>query len=358
MTLISPDKKIKLQYSDEEIISFIADFRQVFPNEESLARLINELYNLGIFSACLACGNENIEVLRDARLIRCIDCSAERWLTSGTFFHGAKKLFPWVLDIWLKANGIFLASSRFHKLVGVAQSTALQISKRIAMVISSTYEEDSPEISTSFFIELFSRRSTESIAQQHPRSEQAAIDKSLQDSAIEENEENSLVDVQANNMTESQREVFELILFEQINSDDIMERLPHRNFSEVAAALTMLELSGHIQRFSGDNYVRVRTASGIKHALSSLVTDETVNSFESIKYAVKTLFHSVSRKHIQHYVAKFWCLFQTEKWKGHELLHACAAYRHITEREITASVTPPYMKIPAQCLQLTEHSYV
>lgn len=356
MSFNSPThKQIKLQYSDEEILAFIADFKKVFPDEKSLARLISDLYKLGHFAACLACESENIDILRDARLIKCLDCSAERWLTSGTFFHGAKKLFPWVLDIYLKANGIFLASSRFHKLVGVAQSTALQISKRIAMVITSTYEEDSPEISTSFFIELFSRRSAESIAQQHPRSEQTAINESQRD--FEEDDDNIPED-QVGNMTALQLEVFEHILYEPINSDDIIDKLPQRTFGEVAAALTMLELSGNIQRLSGDNYIRVRKPTDAKHSSSSLITDKTENSFESIKYVIKTLFHAVSRKHIQHYIAKFWCIFVRDDWKGSELLHACAAYRHITEREITASVTPAFMRMPAQCLQLKEHIFI
>lgn len=350
----SQKKQIKLTYSDEEVLAFIAEFRRTFPDEEALARLINQLYNLGLYGACHACQSERIQLLKDGRLIKCQDCSTERWLTSGTFFHGAKKLFPWILDICLKTNGIFLSSSRFHKLVGVAQSTALIISKRISQVIASTYDEPNPEISTSLFLDLYSRRSSESVAQQHPRSEQFAIDKINEDNSDEDNFDDDPVET----LNELQREVLEHLSSKPKNIDDLAEELPHFEFGKIAAALTILELSRLIKSEIGDYYVKVRKTTNTKCSFTALITDETEKSFDSIKYVIKTLFHGVSRKHIQYYIAKFWCLISRDKWKGHELLHACAAYHHITEREITTSITPLFMPMPKEILQLGEHAFI
>lgn len=355
--------QIKICYSDEEVLFYIAEFRKTYPDETSLAHVINDLYKMGNLRSCTSCESEDVQILKDGRLIKCQACFTERWLTSGTFFHGAKKLFPWMLDIYLKANGIFLASSRFHKLVGVAQSTALLISKKIATVIKATYEDEDPEISTSFFLELYFRRSAESIAQQHPRSEQAAVEAEGQTKSEDEHtttsETNSAPsEDKESEMSDIQKEVFDNISTVPISGDELTEKLSHRSPGEVFAALTILEIAGLVERMSGDNYVRIKKASNPRTMRSDLMTDETESSFDMIKDFVTTLFHGVSRKHIEKYIAKFWCLIERKRWHGDELLHACAAFRQITDEEITASVTPPFMKMPVQCLQLSNYEFI
>ena len=74
-------------------------------------------------------------------------------------------------------HGLILSSSRFHKLAGIAQSSALQIFKKIAMVIQSHMDEEALSIDSSCFCPVFCKRSRETPAREHPCAEQAEIDK-------------------------------------------------------------------------------------------------------------------------------------------------------------------------------------
>lgn len=351
--------EFRLHFTDAEVIELLAKFAKIFPTEKTLLKFISNLYKLGKIEQCLECKSENVEIFREGRRIKCLECFAERWLTSGTYFQNAKKVRLHVVDIFLKCHHVFLSSSRFARLVGCAQSTALQILKRSAMVIQTEYRDADPEITTTLFTEVFFRRSGESPAQQHPSAEQTAVNQRLAEESASKQPSNEEKNGEGENSTtdevmgDTEREVYTHITFDPIQLDDLLEKLPNLDIGTILASLTTLEIAGLVQRLPGDIYLRIKRA-GSSGSLFTLITDANLQSFKRIKNFIFSLYHGVSRKHIEKYVALFWFFFKREQWKGGELLKLCASFAHIPGREITQSVTPPLMKIPLACLAVPD----
>lgn len=349
------DQRFKLHFSDEEVVTLLNKFEQIFPNNNSILQFINALHKLGKLEQCLECKSENIDIFNDGRRIKCLDCFSQRWLTSGTYFHGTKKIHLHLIDIFLKCHHVLLSSSRFARLVGCAQSTALQILKRSAMVIQSVYEDENPEISTSFFTDVFLRRSWESPAHQHPLTEQSVVDSRLAEEAAKDaelNDKTAEADI-TDDTSENMKQVLAQITFDPISFDDILENLPTAGVGSISASLTMLELAGQIQRLSGDVYIRNRKIPELSTSFP-LITSTTSTSFARIRWFISELYHGVSRKHFEKYIAIFWFFTFRERWGAGELLKLCASYYHIPGRRVTRSVTPSLIKIPFACMNVPD----
>ncbi|MBC8000781.1 MAG: hypothetical protein IAF58_22730 [Leptolyngbya sp.] len=227
------------------------------------------------------------------------------------------------------------------------------------MVIQTEYRDTDPEISTTLFTEVFFRRSGESPAQQHPSAEQSAVNQHLAEDAENKQSDNDESNSEEANLTadevmsDTEREVYAHITFEPIQLDDLLEKLPHLDIGRILASLTTLEVAGLVQSLPGGIYLRIKTA-GSSGSLFTLITDANLQSFRRIKEFIFSLYHGVSRKHLEKYVALFWFFFKREQWKSGELLKLCASIGHISGRQITQSVTPPLMKIPIACLAVPD----
>src|ERR1700678_1248555 len=101
---------------------------------------------------CSHCRSNNVEKDDGGRFVKCTECWKKTWLTAGTFFEYIKRPRAWLGAIWLREHGIFMSASQFHKLFGIALSSALNIFKKLGMVIENDMDEDVLAISARVFL--------------------------------------------------------------------------------------------------------------------------------------------------------------------------------------------------------------
>jgi hypothetical protein len=278
-------------------------------------------------------------------------------------------------------HGMILTSSRFHKLAGIAQSSALNILTKLRMVIqNNNMEEGAPSVPSLLFQPSISKRSRETPARAHPQAEEEVFETANYEETVESAEygpadstsESSLqsiiesvgfaptdqVDVSASGypiidslsgeLTDSQREILANILDEPVSFDQLVQ-LTGSTAGELSASLTWLELTGLALRLSGDRYVRTNSEPQRQSAAIQRCDSKLQNESETIVSAVCSFlclhFHGISRKYLQTYVAAFWCHHDRTRWSGDALKKACLRSPQISCEQILAYVTPQVVKL-------------
>lgn len=342
---------------DATVQAYLDAFDRKHPTEKSLIELICGLYEHDDLNVCLHCGSFRLDEMENVRKRKCGSCFKIRHLTAGTFFHAQKNLRAMCKLIELLDHGIILSSPRIHKMLGIAQSSALQMMKKIMKVVENSYADEDNLVSTGVFSNVFCRRSNETPAHRHPISEQEAADDALK-------EQQSVLD-QRVDAEKSRKEILDRLggfhqkLYEQINSerqntDDLSRKFPKNSINEIMTGLTMLQLSGLIESLPGDNFIRFDPGSSRNQNIR--VKEKSINqkSFETIMTYIKKVSHGISRKHLPKYIASFWCFFNRDKWCDGALLRACIESNHIKDVVITTTVAPPLIQIPKWCMRLPE----
>lgn len=107
------------------------------------------------------------------RFFKCPKCNRKVYFTSGTLLSGATRLRAWAAAIWFKELKIPISALTLSQLTGVAQSTGLNIHRKINMVINSEIDDTALEVDAQLFADVIIRRCTGSYAKAHPRDEVA-----------------------------------------------------------------------------------------------------------------------------------------------------------------------------------------
>ena len=118
-----------------------------------------------------SCSRSKIKRNRGARFYVCMNCKSKYWFTSGTLFEGASCLRAWLAAVWFKDKGIAVSSSALAKLVDVAQSTALNMQKKVSLVIYEAMSDDAPVVGIARLVDAIIKRSKDTPASCHPRVE-------------------------------------------------------------------------------------------------------------------------------------------------------------------------------------------
>ena len=119
------------------------------------------------------CGCDNPQIIRESgeRCFYCVTCKREIWFTAGTLFAGASRLRAWMAAVWFKEWGVAVSSLRLSRLLGIAQSTALNITKKVSIALVSQMDEEAQQVDPRRFIDVIFRRSRHTPADEHPRAE-------------------------------------------------------------------------------------------------------------------------------------------------------------------------------------------
>ncbi|CAN5246338.1 hypothetical protein BH11CYA1_BH11CYA1_05480 [soil metagenome] len=119
------------------------------------------------------CGCSRPQILRDpgARSFLCVSCKREVWFTAGSLFAGVSRLRAWMAAIWFKEWGVAVSSLKLSRLLGIAQSTALNINKKVAIAIVNQMDEGAIEVDSRRFSDAIIKRSRQTPADEHPRAE-------------------------------------------------------------------------------------------------------------------------------------------------------------------------------------------
>lgn len=355
-------------------------FNRRFKTEKAcLKELFRRLIAAG--AKCHHCNSRDIVWYSGIRTIRCLSCAEKSWLTAGTFFHGVRLVRPWLAAIWFIEHGVSVNSSKFHKLVGIAYSSALSIFKKLMLVVHHQMREEAPAISSGCFAALFCRRSRETPAREHPSAEQEEIEKNSRgakdgnqiegdlDSAAGRTDVcagsgascaredilhssltagQSAVEAEGTTTGESQlgsteRQVYESLSDEAIQFDSLCQ-ITGISVGVLSAALMMLELSGLAKSLPGDLYVRC----GADRQTSShedSVPDWAVKTVDIVITLIRKNFQGISRKYLQNYLAWHWCLTDRIRWRPGALLKECLGFRPIRYEDVLSYVSPPLVKV-------------
>jgi hypothetical protein len=276
-------------------------------------------------------------------------------------------------------HGVSISSSRFHKLAGVAYSTALSIFQKLTLVIES--HMNGASVPSALFAPVLAKRSRETPARAHPLAEEEELKKrlfqgktagdsfdgqelinssqslpgfdcELDCGAEYEPEPEGETRISTNppaaagELNEQKKIVYECLSRQPVHFDDLCVQLG-MPAGQLSATITMLELDGFVTRMAGDRYVRCTTgddeiampsAGGVEPAKATAM----VASF--IEF-VRSHFHAISRKYLQNYLAAHWCLTDRARWTRGSLLKVCTQFRHISYGEILDYVSPLSVRI-------------
>ncbi len=276
-----------------------------------------------------------------------------------------------------------LSSSRFHKLVGIAYSSALAIIKKLTMVIQSRMGEEAQDVSSSCFATLLLRRSRETPARQHPRSELKVTDSESLSSSGKHNsveraepdpgssstlahvpESSSFVDpgeslqtfrgtgneeCQASvlsELSESEEKVYKLLSAEPAHFDILCEH-SGMDTGPMSAALMMLELAGLARGVGNDRYVFAAPFSPFSRCPAEVPEEELLGRMVDVAVIiafVRATFQGISRKYLQNYLALHWCCLDRSRWRPGSLMRECLHSPSFTYRDIVSYVSPQVVK--------------
>jgi hypothetical protein len=260
--------------------------------------------------------------------------------------------------IWLLERGIAIASSMLHKVTGVAQSSALNLLRKIATVIEARMESGAIEVPSSRFAAGIYKRSRETPAREHPSAEEEALHKNKEKGASSQNEQleppapttrqginpfANRENIQLQPLTETEQLIFDLLDETPKNVETLCEQFA-LSTPEIAAALTMLEFYGLVRTLPGGRAARCKKSNSSEEADASF-SAEVKAAIADMNAYVLNIHFGVSRKYYQKYAAMYSCIANGEKWKDGSLMEECLAFPLIRYSEMLGYVTAPMVKI-------------
>lgn len=355
------------QEIDSRILEAWREFNQLYPNEESALLALYRLSEKGSSYKhddgfiCPECKSIEVELIKKNRVLRCQRCKNEVWLTAGTFFARIRKAIPWLAAIWFIDRGLTISSICLEHLTGVTQSTAWMIIKKISLVVETEISESPCCAQVHNFASEIRKRSILTPAGQRPVTE-------LDNSEHDEENLGETPDL-------SMRPGIELSILENLGRDPIqfdrLCKLVKRPVPDIVAALTYLELDDLINSHSGDRYSLKSTAVKPKPKFSSNEsTNESIdinqqkqsgepdrqssqslalgkaNLISSILEFTNHIFHGISWKYLQLYIAIYWVDQDKKRWQPGRLLKACGSSEHISSEQVRAYCSQAPVKLP------------
>ncbi|MBA4075335.1 MAG: hypothetical protein C0508_09845 [Cyanobacteria bacterium PR.023] len=145
-------------------------FRKAVRSDSAAADMIYRSLRADRRIKC-SCSKPKIKRKRGTRFYVCLGCKSKYWFTSGTLFEGAYRLRAWLAAVWFKERGVAISSSALAVLLDIAQSTALNIQKKVSLVIYRQMDDDAPVFSVARLVAAIIKRSKDSPASCHPRAE-------------------------------------------------------------------------------------------------------------------------------------------------------------------------------------------
>lgn len=358
----SPDTGI----TDEMLNALMLRFNTQFPREEDCLEELYKRADTEQIFRCRYCGNQELDKKYGDRTGSCRRCKQITWLTGGTFFKHIRAARPWLVAIWLMEQGVIISSSRFHRLVGIAQSSALHIFKKITTVVHSHMQKTEVRAPSNLFTLVFCKRSRETQANQHPLSEQEEAEKQFTAQASHDDITGSCTfifgidsgkETPERNTIEflgSEKEVYDILSTEPTHVDAIQHRT-RMPINEISAALTMLELAGAVIRLAGDRYVRYTVDLSEAKTLQSShatqshssTTAEIADTVEAIVSFIRNKFHGTSRKCLQNYLAAYWLEIAKTRWQNNLLTEWCWQFGPLSYAQTLAYISPLQVTIPS-----------
>ncbi|MDQ5934933.1 MAG: hypothetical protein QG574_2239 [Cyanobacteriota bacterium erpe_2018_sw_21hr_WHONDRS-SW48-000092_B_bin.40] len=321
--MMSQKRRLIVDANEQLIASCLPEFNSRVPDEEAAIDLILELQVRQGKLAC-RCGYEFVAAIRERyeRTVKCLVCRKYTHFTVGTLYEGVRSVRARLGAVWLMDHGAVVTSTKLHQLFGIATSTGLAIINTIGLFIESlrgqSWEDVSEKIGCPNFAEIMIRRSRITGAYEHPSSVPETVSVADVDhSADEATEQYSHSEDSFDDLGDLDKKILAEISGVPVSVDVICKRVD-QPAGPVGAALTMLEILGHIASAPGNFFVRLTAAKqdGAKVEFSPQLRRFIEEAIENIK-AVR---QGVSRKYLQLYLGAFWCHFDRDSWRVGSLM--------------------------------------
>ncbi len=351
----------------ERLLESWRRFNERFPDEESCIVYVNSMVGNGVTN-CPYCSNEDLSTNLKERSIRCNSCRRFIYPTAGSYFHGIRKLRPWLARIYFFEEGVSVSSSMFARMLGIASSTAQTIFKKLSFVLVRRLNEFGIDVFTEELLASVCKRSLKTPADEHPRAEETVLAEASLDAQTEEeqnfdhNLEPAGTGAQTkNSFSESEIGILTSIGDVPISLNEICVRteLPT---ALVATDLTLLELRGLVTKLSGGSYARVATHLSLTapyhhNRATSKSEEEEVSGqrfsdsvmrrlrviegrIDDFLFFIHLFFHGISRKYMQSYLGAHWCFADRESWGEQTLFRECFSTRRARCHEILEYESP------------------
>lgn len=303
---------------------------------------------------CHTCHSAHLDLHEGNRTASCLLCGRTSYLTAGTFFHGIRRAIDWVRAICLLEEGVPFSANMFACLTGMSPSSVAAMLTKLWIVVK-TQMEDCPEEKSSSFLPAIKKRSLQTPAAKHPMAEQDVFDELESENMAESLDSfinRKLAEIyQDSNGSESispnmssdiapwlnEKNVYSLLSSEP-RSFEFIAAAASLNVGELSLTLIHLELAGLAKSLPGNNFVQKRP---VWTDTSSATDGKDQSLYKPFFDFVARVFHGVSRKYLQLYLAAFWCFKSRRRWSVGSLFSACLRNKHLTYRDRLAYVTPP-----------------
>lgn len=269
-----------------------------------------------VFS-CKGCGREDVEKVKKGRAVKCSSCRKTAWLTAGTFFEKIRTARPYLACIWFLSHGISISSETFHLLIGVAQSTAWDIGRKVSLVLEKELMNIDSVVSATEFSPAIRKRSLDTPARQSPKMDLIETDTNADADSSPFFRDTSAPFATAPNVGDFESSLFSYLSEEPAHVDEIA-RLCEAPVHKVLSVMTILELEGLVQRLPGDRYVS--TISRNRPANFIELTPQVVSLIGVFIGFFDDVYIGISGRYLQSYLARAWVLALHQLWPVKRLI--------------------------------------
>lgn len=288
-----------------------------------------------VFS-CKGCGREDVEKVNNGRAVKCSSCRKTAWLTAGTFFERIRTARPYLACIWFLSHGISISSETFHHFIGVAQSTAWDIGRKVSLVLEKELMSIDSVVPATEFSPAIRKRSLDTPARQSPK-----IDLIETDTDADSDSDSSppFCDTDSLFATYPNFGDFELSLFsylskEPVHVDDIA-RLCEVPVHKVLSTMTILELEGFVQRLPGERYVSTLSKNSPADFIE--LTPQVVSLIGVFIGFFDDVYIGISGRYLQSYLARAWVLALHRLWPVKRLISLISSFGPLKMSQIQAT---------------------
>lgn len=357
MQEMSSKPNIKM-LDDEELRRNVKRFASEYSTQQDCYEFLCKLVEPKDGFHCKFCGVRDYSRKCGNRVFRCQNCKKYTNVLANTIYSGKKRIKAWATRTWFLLMGFGTSSNKFAEELNIAQSSAdIMFAQLTLMVLQNM--TDLMEVYSGEFLIGFIRRSRETEARMHPRSEQLRIDRemnlaegvSLDEQDFPETDSEEDIDERPD-LSEQEKALLKHINREALHVDEISNQT-NLSESSISAALTLLELNGLVVRLPGDRYERpCSQKQSPKKPRDELGMSWTLID-EFIDY-VRKYHHGFSRKYLQNYLAAFWCYADREYWNLATFADLCSRSLPITYNDVLEYVSPPHVRVWARGKQIQQ----
>lgn len=324
----------KIEYA--KAVAALPEIQAELGSEEECQLLVLRYFANRETIDCRYCQHPNNFAENLERKFLCELCRKEIWITARTQFDHARNFSARLILISLVERKIILNPNQAHILLGVSTHFVDQFYKKLGLSATEIMDANCREIQSQEFVEIMMRRSIETPAGKAAAEEETAFQNQL-------NFESSNMFPQSDQSENASLSELEIDILSQITVQPIsMDKLQKASVStaDVSAAITMLELSGLVEKLPGHRFVLAS-----RTLVVSTTSAESNHSASMLITFVKEFSQGISRKYLQIYGALHWLFFDKERWGIGTLLPFCLTTSDLSRKEILNYVTPLKIKM-------------